>query len=119
MRTLEAFRAVSYRRFGGHHLPSDELLGAASCKRCEPMAGPLASAGTRKGPVCPEPDRPGSPALVRQVCHLGPSRNAGLRDPMAELTGPGPERYHAKPRIARRRLSEPGYRHRHHVPGGS
>jgi hypothetical protein len=42
-----------------------------------------------------------------------PHEHAGLRDPMANLTGPGPERYHAKPRIARRRLSEPGYRHRH------
>ncbi|MGD0254597.1 MAG: hypothetical protein ABSB99_03410 [Acidimicrobiales bacterium] len=44
----------------------------------------------------------------------GPIGIAGLRDSMPNLTGPGPERYHAKPRIARRRLSEPGYRHRHH-----
>jgi hypothetical protein len=42
-----------------------------------------------------------------------PSATAGLCDPMPNLTAPGPDRYHAKSWIARFRLSEPGYRHRH------
>jgi hypothetical protein len=53
-------------------------------------------------PILPAPD---PPETVRR-----PTAIAGLRDPVPNLTGPGPERYHAKQAVARILTIQPAFR---------